>query len=135
MENIKWERCEFDPAKIGYHRSKADIVWVYSSGSTTNKLNRVAIASNLCKQLGLKACDSIWLYKSGDTFMIRKEKSDFVLRYSSGSKVTDSDNAALSLTSIEFVAKIMSAQVAYDKKSTVFDAWVVDDGIVFKARQ
>ena len=99
------------------------MVWLSSSGkSINNRLNKVGISPDLCKTVGLKDGDTVWLYRSGDTMMIRKEPSDFAVHGKEG--------AAMILTNWQFAAKIASART--DETQTEFEAIVIDGGVVFQ---
>ena len=120
---IGWERVEIERGRSCQHKRRANMVWLSSSGkSINNRLNKVGISPDLCKTVGLKDGDTVWLYRSGDTMMIRKEPSDFAVHGKEG--------AAMILTNWQFAAKIASART--DETQTEFEAIVIDGGVVFQ---
>ena len=127
---MQWERCEFDFTRS--NRNHKDIIWLSTnSGKHYSRLN---ISANLCTQANLKTGDSIWLYKSGTTFLIKKEPSDFYLKpHNYRSK--ENEVQTLGITNMNFVAKILSAFVDRPQPPKVFDAVVTDEGIMFEARK
>ena len=126
---INWERMDIDAGRGGKGRKREGTVWLSTTGKANKyKLNKINISADLCKELNLKNLDTIWLYKSGDTFMIRKEPSDFIVYGDEGGSMT--------LTNRNFVAKILAEIGNFDLKMgdphTEFEAIVIDGGVVFQ---
>lgn len=128
---MQWERCEISTRRHG-GTAKKDLIWLTkNSGSPNAPYSKLNISGNLIKEAGWKSDDSIWLYKSGNTFLIRKEPSDFYLKRPNN----NSESRALVLASRNFVAQILASQILNDEMSCEFDAHVTDEGIVFTARK
>ena len=127
----KWEREDLHTGG-SYNKWRQDVIWLTSTSTNERKpLNKMNIAANLVKKAGWKCGDTVWLYKSGGMFMLRKEPSDFVLRLSSGGMSVGDSNHALSLTNANFVVHLNWKLTG----ATEYDAGVDGGDILFKARE
>ena len=126
---MQWERCELDA--MTHSKRRKGLIWLQKTSN--DRYGRLNISSDIREQAGLKVGDSIWLYKSGTTFLIKKEPSDFYLTVRTRDEAKDS--GIIGLSNMNFIGQILAAFVDKPKPPKYFDAIVTDEGIMFEARK
>ena len=124
---IKWEREVID--RISYARRKQSI-WLTADTRNKEKYVKMSISADIVNEAGWKSGDTVWLYTSGNMFMLKREKSDFMLRANDGHHIDNGYVGTLSLTSQDFVAHLRPF-----KNGSEFDAWVDDGNVIFKSKK
>ena len=119
---IEWTREEMTKnAHSGNNR--AGEVWL-ATPKGAKYPRTMCIAADLVVELGWAENDTVWLYRNGSMFMIRKEPSDFVLKKQSPSSRT------LILNSVDFVSHLN-----WTKNGTVFEAFVDEGALIMMPKR
>ena len=120
MNSIDWKREDLVFCRKSIRKTRS--IWLTKLNGRGNP-SVLNISPDVMQLANLKNGDSIWLYSSGNLFMIKKEPSDFVIKQRTS-------NTAGILTNINFVAHLR----AYEN-GTEYDAWVDNGNILFKPKE
>ena len=126
FENYEWEEITFRSKRGGYRARHTNDVWFTRSGKS-NRPARMHLAHNLTDELCWSDGDRVQLYKiSNKVWALKPHKTGLItLKQPKGANI----DAPLSFTSAA-----MCLNFDFDAYGTVFDAWVDDDALFFKAR-
>lgn len=119
---IEWTREEMKKNGHGGVNRAGEVWLVTPKGAKYPRT--MCIAANLAVELGWTEGDTIWLYRNGSMFMIKKEPSDFVLKKQSPSSRT------LILNSVDFVMHLN-----WVKNGTEFEAFVDDGALIMMPKR